>query len=65
MEGFKRDLIITLMGVAVGKLLDEEVEAIKRERLLARPESTARSLKERGPGDRPLITSLPQRRGME
>ncbi|WP_275060842.1 hypothetical protein [Enorma phocaeensis] len=30
MEDFKRGLIITLIGVAVGKLLDEEVEAIKR-----------------------------------
>lgn len=30
MEDFKKDLIITLIGVAVGKLLDEEVEAIKR-----------------------------------
>lgn len=30
MEDFKRDLIITLIGVAAGKLLDEMVEAIKR-----------------------------------
>ena len=30
MDDFKRDLILTLIGVAFGKVLDEVVEAVKR-----------------------------------
>lgn len=30
MDDFKRDLILTLIGVAFGKALDEVVEAVKR-----------------------------------
>jgi hypothetical protein len=29
MNGFEQDLIITLIGVAVGKILDEVVEILK------------------------------------